>query len=365
MRDDASSLWMGVMTGTSMDGIDLALIQGGEHPQLVDFLSKPLSQALVDQLHRLQQEQVLDGIDAAAQAGLTLSIEIADGIQALRARHPDSTIAGVGVHGQTIRHRPGQGYSLQLLHAPTIAERTGLDVVYDFRNRDVAAGGQGAPLVPLFHAALLRGQVGTGVLNLGGIANLTVIGADTIIGFDTGPGNTLLDAWAKEQTGHAMDAGGRLAASGQPNQALLDQLLTEPYFALPPPKSTGRDQFHLPWVEAKAREAGLVLADLPPDDVQRTLVELTARSVAAQCPKTIRAVYACGGGVHNPVLMQALSKTLGCDLLKTDDLGWPSQSIEAAAFAWLAQACVERRPGNLPSVTGAKGPRILGSICPA
>jgi anhydro-N-acetylmuramic acid kinase len=356
---------MGVMTGTSMDGIDLALIQGGDHPQLVDFLSKPLSQALVDQLHRLQQDQLADGVDAAAQAGLTLSIEIADGIQALLGRHPDSKIAGVGVHGQTIRHRPSQGYSLQLLHAPTIAERTGLDVVYDFRNRDVAAGGQGAPLVPVFHAALLRGQAGTGVLNLGGIANLTVIGTDAVIGFDTGPGNTLLDAWAKEQTGHALDAEGRLAASGQLNQLLLDHLLADAYFALPPPKSTGRDQFHLPWVAAKAKAAGLVLANLPPDDVQRTLVELTARSVAAQCPKHVRAIYVCGGGVHNPVLMQALSKALDCDLLKTDELGWPSQSIEAAAFAWLAQACVQRQPGNLPSVTGAKGPRILGSICPA
>lgn len=353
------------MTGTSMDGIDLALIRSGEQPQLVDFLSRPMPQALVDQLQRLQTDQVVDGIDAAARAGLALSIEIADGIHALRARHPDSKIAGVGVHGQTIRHRPSQGYSLQLLHAPTIAERTGLDVVYDFRNRDVAAGGQGAPLVPLFHAALLKDQVDAGVLNLGGIANLTVISTDSVIGFDTGPGNTLLDAWAKEQTGHALDAEGRLAASGQPNQRLLDQLLTDAYFALPAPKSTGRDQFHLPWVEAKAKEAGLVLADLPPDDVQRTLVELTARSVAAQCPSHVRVIYVCGGGVHNPVLMQALRNALSCDLLKTDDLGWPSQTIEAAAFAWLAQACVHRKPGNLPSVTGAAGPRILGSICPA
>ena len=353
------------MTGTSMDGIDLALIQGGAEPRLLDFLSKPLSQTLVDQLHRLQQDQMADGIDAAAQAGLALSIEIADGVQALRSRHPGLPIAGVGVHGQTIRHRPSQGYSLQLLHAPTIAERTGLDVVYDFRNRDVAAGGQGAPLVPLFHSALLKGRVGAAVLNLGGIANLTVIGTDTVIGFDTGPGNTLLDAWAKEQTGHAMDAGGRLAASGQIHLALLDHLMADAYFALPPPKSTGRDQFHLPWVSAKAKDAGLVLADLPPDDVQRTLVELTARSVAAQCPAHVRAVYVCGGGVHNPVLMQALSSALGCDVFKTDDLGWPSQAIEAAAFAWLAQACVQRQPGNLPSVTGAKGPRTLGSICQA
>ncbi|MGA0865298.1 MAG: anhydro-N-acetylmuramic acid kinase, partial [Burkholderiaceae bacterium] len=143
------------------------------------------------------------------------------------------------------------------------------------------------------------------------------------------------------------------------------QLLADAYFALPPPKSTGRDHFHLAWLAAKASEAGLVLDDLPPDDVQRTLVELTARSVAAQCPKDVRAIYVCGGGVHNPVLMQALSDALGCDLLKTDALGWPSQSIEAAAFAWLAQACVHRQPGNLPSVTGAAGPRILGSICPA
>ena len=353
------------MTGTSMDGMDLALIQGGAKPRLVDFLSRPLSQGLIDQLHRLQKDQLVDGIDAAALAGLALSKEIADGILALRSRHPNQLIAGVGVHGQTIRHRPGQGYSLQLLHAPTIAERTGLDVIYDFRNRDVAAGGQGAPLVPIFHAALLEGQPAAAVLNLGGIANLTVIGTDTVIGFDTGPGNTLLDAWAKAQTGHPIDAEGRLAASGQINQALLDHLLADAYFALPPPKSTGRDHFHLPWVEAKATEAGLVLGDLPPDDVQRTLVELTARSVAAQYPGDVRAIYVCGGGVRNPVLMQALSDTLGCALSKTDDLGWPSQSIEAAAFAWLAQACIKRQPGNLPSVTGAKGPRILGSICPA
>jgi anhydro-N-acetylmuramic acid kinase len=366
---------MGVMTGTSMDGIDLALIELDadaspanpvtQQPRLLGFLSRPMPDALRDQLQALQQARLDDGIDAAARAAVALSMEIAKGVHALRAQHPRLEIAGVGVHGQTIRHRPERGYSLQLLHAPTIAEQTGLHVVYDFRNRDVAAGGQGAPLVPAFHAALLKGQTGSGILNLGGIANLTLIRPGEVLGFDTGPGNTLLDAWAQEQTGQPMDPGGRLAESGRVIDPLLQSLLADPFFAAAPPKSTGRDHFHLAWLESRCLAAGLDLQTLPPDDVQRTLVALTAHSIARQCPTDVTALYACGGGVHNPVLMQALSAALGRTLQTTDALGWPSQSIEAAAFAWLAQACVTRRPGNLPSVTGAVGPRVLGSICPA
>ena len=363
--DKTPGLWLGVMTGTSMDGIDIALIRADDQPELLDCLSRPMPQALVGQLHQLQQGQLVDGIDAAARAGLALSMEIADGVNALRARHPTLSIAGVGVHGQTIRHRPDEGYSLQIVHAPSIAERTGLSVVYDFRNRDIAAGGQGAPLVPIFHAALLKGQANAGMLNLGGIANLTIVRPGGVLGFDTGPGNTLLDAWAREQTGHAIDHQGRLAAAGQVHEVLLRQLLADPFFAAAPPKSTGRDQFHLQWVQRGAMAAGLDLKALAPEDVQRTLVELTARSVAAQCPTDLQTLYVCGGGVHNPVLMQSLSAALVCRLLRTDDLGWPSQAIEAAAFAWLAHACVQGRPGNLPSVTGATGPRVLGSICPA
>jgi anhydro-N-acetylmuramic acid kinase len=366
---------MGVMTGTSMDGIDLALVDlspsaatlnpASEQPRLLGFLSKPMPDELRSQLQVLQQARLDDGIDAAARAGLALSVEIAKGINALRAQHPNLIIAGVGVHGQTIRHRPELGYSLQLLQAPTIAEQTGLDVVYDFRNRDVAAGGQGAPLVPAFHAVLLNGKSAAGILNLGGIANLTISRPGEVLGFDTGPGNTLLDAWAQEQTGQAMDPDGRLAESGQVIEPLLQSLLADPFFSAAPPKSTGRDHFHLAWVQARAQAIGLDLAALAPDDVQRTLVALTAHSIAHQCPADLTSLYACGGGVHNPVLMQALSMALGRDLQTTDVLGWPSQSIEAAAFAWLAHACVSRQPGNLPSVTGAVGPRVLGSICPA
>ena len=374
--------WLGVMTGTSMDGIDVCLINcendDPSRPRLLDFASTPMPPALVKRLQALQtmgsfgegpgagQAAHQDPLDAAAQAGLELAQAIGQAVVQMQARHPGQRIAAVGVHGQTVRHRPERGYSLQLLHAPTVAEQTGLPVVYDFRNRDIAAGGQGAPLVPAFHAALLSGKRPAALLNLGGLANLSLVNPDEVLGFDTGPGNTLLDAWAHEQTGQALDLDGRLAASGEVHPGLLKACLSDPYFAAPAPKSTGRDAFHLGWLAAKAQAAGLSLAALPPEDVQRTLVALTAQTIAQQCPPGFQRLYVCGGGVHNPVLMTALSEALpAVSIDKTEALGWPTQAIEAAAFAWLARACLRQEPGNRPSVTGARGPRILGSICPA
>src|SRR5690606_30675586 len=266
--------------------------------------------------------------------------------------------------GQTLRHRP-QGrlpFTLQLGCAATIAERTGITTVADFRSRDVAAGGHGAPLVPALHAALLRvAGESRAVLNLGGIANFTLLPAEgPVRGFDTGPANALMDAWCLRHRGMAYDRGGAFAAQGRVDDALLGRLLAEPWFALPPPKSTGRDRFHLGWVELQ------LAGHEPAADVQATLLALAIRSAAdalrASQPDTAR-VIACGGGVHNPVLMAALAAELpGMVVESTAAHGLDPDAIEAMAFAWLARETLAGRPGNLPTVTGASGPRILGAI---
>jgi anhydro-N-acetylmuramic acid kinase len=287
---------------------------------------------------------------------------------ALRALDDSGTAPGdvtaIGSHGQTLRHRP-QGalpFTLQLGCAATIAERTGITTVAGFRSRDVAAGGHGAPLVPALHAALLHdpGEQ-RAVLNLGGIANFTLLPATgDVRGFDTGPANALMDAWCLRHRGEACDLGGSFAASGDIDAALLARLLDDPWFELPPPKSTGRDHFHLGWVEARLAGNESVA------DVQATLLALTVRTVVdalrATQPDT-RRVVACGGGVHNPVLMAALAAALPEARVESSaSHGLDPDAIEAMAFAWLARETLAGRPGNLPSVTGAAGPRILGAI---
>ena len=279
----------------------------------------------------------------------------------------DAALAAIGSHGQTLRHRAHGDlpFTLQLGDPSTIAERCGATVVADFRRRDVAAGGHGAPLVPAFHAATLHADdEDRAALNLGGIANLTLLPAQgTVRGFDTGPANGLMDAWCVRHVGHAYDAGGAFAASGKVDDALLARLLAEPWFMAPPPKSTGRDQFHLDWVEAAL--AGHESAA----DVQATLLALTARTVAdalrATQPATQR-VIACGGGVHNPLLMTALAEAMpGVVVESSARHGLDPDSVEAMAFAWLARETLANRPGNLAAVTGAAGPRVLGGIYPA
>jgi anhydro-N-acetylmuramic acid kinase len=274
-----------------------------------------------------------------------------------------SRLVAIGSHGQTLRHRPvgPWPFSLQLGDPNAIAETTRIQVVADFRRRDVAAGGHGAPLMPAFHAAMLDDpQEIRAVLNLGGIANLTLLQPGVAVrGFDTGPANGLMDAWCRRHTGDAYDADGALARAGQVQPALLQRLLDDPWFALPPPKSSGRDQFHLGWLEPR-------LCGESPADVQATLLAMSARSIAdALCaaqPRT-RRVIACGGGVHNSTLLQALAQELpDCIVESSAAHGLDPDYVEAMGFAWLARETLAARAGNLPSVTGARGARILGAI---
>lgn len=278
-----------------------------------------------------------------------------------------AAIAAIGSHGQTVCHRPNGAhpFTLQIGDASVIAERTDIATVADFRRADVAAGGQGAPLLPALHAAVLADpQIPRAILNLGGIGNLTLLvpGQD-VIGFDTGPANCLLDAWALRQRGMARDEGGAWARSGAVDHNLLARLLDDPYFAAPPPKSTGREVFNLDWLDAR------IGADIAAADVQATLLALSARTIAdalrANAPQ-VREVYACGGGVHNGALMDALRGELpGVRIDTTAALGLDPDFVEAAGFAWLARARLLGIPGNLPSVTGAHGPRVLGAVYPA
>lgn len=271
-------------------------------------------------------------------------------------------VAAIGSHGQTVCHRPGGAhpFTLQIGDPNVIAERTGIATVADFRRADVAAGGQGAPLLPALHAAIFAAaSIPRAILNLGGIANATLlVPGSEVIGFDTGPANCLLDAWATRHLDAARDDGGAWAASGRVDDGLLGALLAEPYFTAPPPKSTGREHFNLDWLDAR------LAAGLAPADVQATLLALSARTIAdALRASGAREVYACGGGVHNAALMAALRRELPeARVDTTATLGLDPDFVEAAGFAWLARARLAGQPGNLPSVTGARGPRLLGGI---
>lgn len=286
-------------------------------------------------------------------------------------------IQAIGAHGQTVRHQPpdsanaarGSGYTRQLNNPALLAELTGVDVVADFRSRDVAAGGQGAPLVPAFHQNIF-GAVDSmvAVLNLGGISNLSVLpptGTAPVLGFDCGPGNALMDAWCQQHTGQPFDAGGAWAASGKLLPALLASLLDEPYFSKAPPKSTGRDLFSLQWLSAKLAP----FAAQRPEDIQHTLTEFTASACITgvnSYAKDSKSLIVCGGGAFNQHLMQRLQAGLPALRVSSSEArGLPPLQVEAAAFAWLARQAVQRQPGNLASVTGAAGPRILGGIYPA
>ncbi len=377
-----SSLYLGLISGTSADGIDAALVRfdcdPSRRPELLFGRTYPWEADLRAVLVALGQDDARLGLDDFGELDVRIGRAFAEA--ANRALADSGTaaeaVAAIGSHGQTLRHRPhgrnsdGQhAYTLQLGDPSTIAERTGIRTVADFRRRDVAAGGHGAPLLPALHAALLhRAGEDRAVLNLGGIANLTLLPATGAVrGFDTGPANGLMDAWCLRHTGATFDRDGALARGGRVDPALLARLLDDPWFARPPPKSTGRDQFHLDWM--RTRLAG----DETIADVQATLLALSAQSIAdalrtAQ-PQT-RRVIACGGGVHNAALMDTLATVLagtieGCVLESSAAHGLDPDHVEAMGFAWLAHATVHGRPGNLPSVTGARAPRILGGIYPA
>lgn len=366
----ASALFIGLMSGTSLDGVDgvVAHIPEAGPLQVLAHASQPFKAELRAELLALNQPGT-DELHRAALAGNALSEAYASVVAGLLAQSGLSArdIVAIGAHGQTVRHRPGAfdgvGYTIQVGNPSLLAERTGIDVVADLRSADVAAGGQGAPLVPAFHAEVFGArQPAPLVLNIGGIANLSVLQGDTVLGFDCGPGNVLLDLWCHRHTGAAYDAGGAWAAQGRVQPVLLQRLLSEPYLALPPPKSTGRDLFHAQWLDDHLR----AVPGLPAADVQATLTDFTAHCCAeAARPHGTqggRVLAACGGGVFNQTLMGMLQARLpGWQVLSTEALGLPPLQVEAAAFAWLAARRVRGQAGNLPAVTGAAGLRTLGA----
>lgn len=364
---DPRRLYVGLMSGTSLDGTDAVLFDA-DAQAVLGHVHAPFPTPLRDELLALNTPggNELHRASLAANAVARAYADVVSQMLELTGT-ARGEVAALGAHGQTVRHQPGgfDAYTSQLLNGALLAEQTGIDVVCDLRSRDLAAGGQGAPLVPAFHRAVfgVPGQ-DVAVLNLGGIGNLSLLHADGRTGgFDCGPGNCLMDGWIALHQGRAFDADGAWAATGEVLPDLLDALLADPFFALPPPKSTGRDHFHLPWLRAH------LSPDWKAEDVQATLLMLTAHSVSralqAQLPAA-RQLMACGGGARNGRLMQALAALLpGVSVTTSDAAGLPVDQVEAAAFAWLAHRFVTRQPGNLPAVTGAAGPRVLGALYPA
>lgn len=367
------TLYIGLMSGTSLDGVDGVLIDLAPPVALRAHHHRAFDAALRTELLALNipGHNELQRAELAANAVARSYAEVVHALLQAGATEARD-IRAIGAHGQTVRHRPGEfdgtGFTTQLLNGALLAELSGIDVVCDLRRRDVAAGGQGAPLAPGLHAALFSAHgEARAVLNLGGIANLSLLGADgTVLGFDCGPASALLDGWCQRHRGLPFDEGGHWAASGRVNEPLLAALRAEPYFSLPPPKSTGRDLFHLAWLDTRlARHAPAA----PPVDVQATLAALTIDSVAHDLQRHASAttlLLVCGGGAHNTHLMQGLARRLpALRVTTTASLGLPVDQVEGAAFAWLAQRFIERQPGNLASVTGARGPRLLGALYPA
>lgn len=372
----APDCYIGLMSGTSLDGVDGVVAEfGADGLAVCAHAGAAFPPALRAELLALNTPAGVDELHRASLAANGLTRVYADVVAQLLAHTglDAAAIRAIGAHGQTVRHRPGAfdgtGYTLQLNNPGLLAELTGIAVAADFRSRDVAAGGQGAPLVPAFHAAVFgRAGEARAALNLGGIANLSLLPGDgtPVRGFDCGPANALLDHWCQLHRGQPFDADGAWAATGTVREALLQRLLAEPYFAQPIPKSTGRDLFHPDWLAQRLDDADRA-AD--PADVQATLAELTARS-SAEALRTYatatRRLIVCGGGAFNGDLLRRLARHLPDVAIDSSaDHGLPPQQVEAAAFAWLARQLVNGAPGNLPAVTGAHGLRVLGALYPA
>jgi anhydro-N-acetylmuramic acid kinase len=369
-------LYIGLMSGTSLDGVDCVLadfatdtpawgkVMAHAHARFDPALRRELLS-----LNTVTSDELARGAMAANALVRRYASVVADLLHEAGAARQD--VRAIGAHGQTVRHQPKlgheSGYSVQLNNPALLAELCSIDVVADFRSRDIAAGGQGAPLVPAFHrAAFAKPGHTVAVLNLGGIGNLTSLDDERTIGFDCGPGNALLDHWCEQHTSHPYDDEGRWAATGRVVDGLLRAMLATPYFDLPPPKSTGRDLFNADWLmPLLARHA----AHAAPADVQATLAELTAASAASAVrayASDANTLWVCGGGAFNLHLMKRLATlTAPLQVRATTALGLPPSQVEAAAFAWLAHRFVLRQPGNLSSVTGAAGPRVLGALYPA
>ena len=360
--------YIGLISGTSMDGIDAVIASFGQDAIV---LHATHAHAYPRELRNLLKSTISNpdecGVDQLAMLDRLVGECFRDAaLEVIKKSNIDKgDIAAIGSHGQTLRHQPTSEhpFSLQIGDPATVAVGTGITTVADFRRADIAAGGQGAPLVPPFHDWLFRSRSEhRAILNIGGIANITVLPIDNspVLGFDTGPGNTLLDAWISEQRGLPYDSDGRWAADGKIIPSLLDELMADDYFNLMPPKSTGFEHFNLEWLRAFGVE------ERKPEDVQATLSELTARTIAdaidGHCPAT-QALYVCGGGVHNHDLLRRLGSCLsGAALASTLDAGLDPDWVEAAAFAWLAMRTMKKKSGNLPSVTGASRKLVLGAI---
>jgi anhydro-N-acetylmuramic acid kinase len=370
------SLYIGLMSGTSLDGIDAVLAKIGPNGETsaLDAVSTPFSPELRKSLSELQSPGPNE-LHRENLAGNALALAYAEAVDQLlkKAQLQPSDITAIGAHGQTIRHQPHLGdmaYTHQTLNPALLAEKTGIDVIADFRSRDMAAGGHGAPLVPAFHAQQFSSPDDLAILNIGGIANLTLLPKNGVVtGFDCGPGNMLMDAWIHDHQGNAFDENGNWALQGKVNEALLTKMLSDAFFTKVPPKSTGRDDFHLQWLQEKLGGENYLC-----EDVQSTLLHLTAHSaleaLARHAPQTQKLIV-CGGGARNNALMNLFKvksqhffkKQL--EITTSDSAGIDPQLVEGLAFAWLAWAHKEKRPANLPAVTGAKGPRVLGACYPA
>jgi anhydro-N-acetylmuramic acid kinase len=358
--------YVGLMSGTSLDGVDAVLADfGGSRPRLIAHAHLDFDAALRRELLALNVPGSNE-IERAALAGNQLARIYAAAVADVLARSKTTAaeVRAIGCHGQTVRHRPQSGYTTQIGNAALLAELTGMRVVANFRSRDLAAGGQGAPLAPAFHATVFADVAEDRVaINLGGIANLTFLPRHgKVVGFDSGPGNCLLDLWASRHLGTPYDARGSWAAAGQEIPELLERMLQDPYFAAIPPKSTGRDLFNESWLHEKLQGGE------DPQAVQATLLELTARSLANAITRHCagaRRLIVCGGGTKNDALLRRLAEIAAPAVLeKSDRHGIEPQLVEAAAFAWLAKQALDGEPGNLPSVTGARAARVLGAIYP-
>lgn len=374
----AGELFIGLMSGTSLDGVDVALVEfnDGQPPRVLHthFLAYPTALRL--QILALQHP-TSNELETTVLMGNSLAQVYSEAVIQLLSSNQISpkNIVAIGCHGQTIRHKPGFsdgiGFTLQIGNAALLTELTGITVISDFRSRDIAAGGQGAPLVPAFHQAVFASKkANRALINIGGIANITYLSQEIdandngVFGFDSGPGNMLLDAWIKQHQNLDYDANGAWASTGQVITPLLSSMLAEPYFALAPPKSTGRDLFNDHWLNQHLSNTNYL-----PKDVARTLVALTAHSIYDVLVKycgMVDEIYLCGGGAHNTLLINDLQKLLDSagkvKVDTTDALGVGVDWVEAIAFAWLAKQCINQQTANLPKVTGARGARILGAI---
>ncbi|WP_347986900.1 anhydro-N-acetylmuramic acid kinase [Methylomonas sp. AM2-LC] len=362
-----AELYIGLMSGTSLDGIDAALVDlSNSQVRLLDFHYQAFPTEIRQNIMAISHADQAVLLKNYGCLDSQLGCLFAEAAQALlaKAATPTDNILAIGSHGQTVYHAPeGKfGFSLQIGDPNRIAEITGITTVSDFRRRDIAAGGQGAPLVPAFHEKVFADvQHARTVVNIGGIANITVLDNKQILGFDTGPGNTLLDLWCQQHCQQPIDYNGDWAKQGEVHPDLLKVLLDDSFFHLPPPKSTGKEYFSIEWLQEKLG----YFATIKPVDIQATLVKLSADSISTAikqyAPQTTMTLV-CGGGVHNKLLMQNLSDNLTCPVYSTAQFGIDPDHVEAIAFAWLAKQTLLHLPGNITSVTGANKPVVMGGV---